>query len=75
MGDEVEKRLHFGQFLRLELGDTWYKASDDSMWRCHFKLKKVSEAADDTDYNNDGDKVDEVWIDNGSDTALDNAGF
>ena len=61
--------------ILLELGATWYRISGDFPWRMHAKFRKADEAIDNQDYNNDGDKVDKVWIDNGSSTASDNNGW
>ncbi len=75
VGDTVELRRHWREFARLEIGGTWYRISDFYFWRQHAKFKKVSEAADNKDHDGDGDKTGQVWIDNGSDHALDNAGW
>jgi hypothetical protein len=74
-GNTFEIRNHFQEFTRLELDSHWYNISDPLLWRIHIKLKKASEAADNTDYNSDGDKTDTLWINDGSDITLDNAGF
>lgn len=64
-GDTVEWRLHFIEFTRLEIGETWYRISDDSddsddsLWRLHFKMKKVADK----------------WTNDGSSKALNNTGF
>jgi len=57
--DTFERRLHFTEFLRVNLGDQWYRASDAELWRSHFKFKR--------DAN--------VWRDDGSTQARDNTGF
>jgi len=75
VGDVFESKWHFGEFARLDIGAKWYRISDYSLWRLHSKLKKVSEVADDQDYNGDGDKIDSVWIDDGSTSEGDNQGF
>ena len=64
LGDVVELRDNFRDFVRLNLGDDpsnakWFRISDYVEWRVHFKLKKVADS----------------WVDDGSDAALDNAGF
>ena len=41
----------------------------------HGKLKKASESADDQDYNGDGDKIDMLWIDDGSVSDATNNGW
>ena len=38
-------------------------------------FKKADETADNQDYNGDGDKVDVLWTNNGSNKALNNNGF
>jgi len=60
-------------FLRLQIEGTWAVISDPCLWRLDLKFRKVSEAADNQDYSQDGDKNDVLWIDNGSDKAKDNA--
>jgi hypothetical protein len=64
LGDVVELRDHFRDFVRLNLGDDssnakWFRISNYVEWRVHFKLKKIADS----------------WVDDGSDAALDNAGF
>jgi len=66
VGDTIEIRKQFGEFLRLEIEGVWTKVSDFIDWRFHAKLRKVSETADHVDYNGDSDMTDELWIDNGS---------
>ncbi|MDD5486485.1 MAG: hypothetical protein PHW65_02900 [Dehalococcoidales bacterium] len=75
VNDTFEIRFHAREFSRLQLVDKWYKISDYLLWKIHWKFKKASEAVDDKDYNEDGDKLDEVWIDNGSFIATDNNDF
>ncbi len=75
VGNTLEIRIHFREFARLELEGAWTRVSGDFPWRFHQKWKKASEAADDQDHNGDGDKMDNVWIDDGSALALDNNGF
>ncbi len=58
-GDTVEWRLQFIEFIRLNIGGTWYRISDDFPWRCHIKMKKVAGK----------------WTNNGSSKALNNDGF
>jgi hypothetical protein len=58
-GDTFELRFHFIEILRVNLDTKWYRASDDFLWRMHFKYKRVSGK----------------WIDNGSSQEFDNAGF
>jgi hypothetical protein len=75
VGDTFQIRYHMREFTRLELDGNWYKASDSYIWRIHIKFEKADENADNQDYNSDGDKDDVLWIDNGSDKALDHVGF
>ena len=75
VGNTLEIRNHFQEFTRLELDGHWYNISDPLLWRIHIKYKKASEAADNSDYNSDGDKTDSLWINDGSDITLDNSGF
>ncbi len=75
VGNTFEIRLQFKEFSRVEFQGNWYRISDDFLWRIQFKFKKASEAADNQDYNGDGDKTDILWINNGTDKALDNNGF
>ncbi len=58
-GDTFEQRNQFREFTRLEIEGTWYRISDFYLWRFHFKFLKSNG----------------VWVDNGSDKALDNLGF
>ncbi len=39
-GDVFEIRTHFLEFLRLNIGDAWFRISDDYPWRVHFKFKR-----------------------------------
>jgi hypothetical protein len=58
-GDTFEVRLHFQEFLRVNLGTAWFRASDPSLWRVHMRFLKAGG----------------VWTNNGSVIATDNAGF
>ena len=58
-GNTFEVRLQFGEFVRLQLGGTWYRVSDIYDWRFHVLMRRVGGH----------------WGDNGSVTALDNAGW
>jgi hypothetical protein len=58
-GDTLEIRFHCREFTRLEINGKWYRISDDFLWRAHFKFIKAMGK----------------WGDNGSDSALDNAGW
>ncbi len=42
VGNLVEYRLQFGEFLRLEIAGNWYRVSDYYDWRFHGKLIKVN---------------------------------
>ncbi|MCI0566739.1 MAG: hypothetical protein L0Z52_00935, partial [Acidobacteria bacterium] len=75
VGDTVEMRWHFGEFLRLELEGVWTRVSDFLDWRLHTKLRKADEAVDNQDYNNDGDTLDQLWIDAGSVSDATNNGW
>lgn len=76
-GDTAETRSHFIEFERLEINGKWHVVSSDSDgdWRYRMKIIKRSEAADNLDYNSDGDKIDHIWIDNGSLSDGTNSGF
>ncbi len=58
-GDTIELRLHFREFTRLEIEGSWYRISDYYLWRIHIKMIKSGG----------------VWINNGSNKALDNNSF
>jgi hypothetical protein len=58
-GDTVEWRLHFQEFVRLEINGKWYVVSDHFPWRVHYLLKRVGGR----------------WQDNGSAPKPDNDGF
>jgi hypothetical protein len=75
IGDTAEARSQFGEFVRAQIGTKWFRVSDFAEWRFHTKLKKVSEAILNQDLNGDGDKVDELWHDNGSVSDATNNGF
>lgn len=75
IGDTVEERIQFTNFVRGQIGSKWYRFSDYQPWRFHPKLKKVSEAADNNDYNGDGDKTDILWINNVSEADTTNNGW
>ena len=75
IGDIVDDRMQFQQFVRGEINGKWYRVSNYSLWRNHTKLKKVDEAVLDQDFNGDGDKTDKLWIDDGSASDSTNTGF
>jgi hypothetical protein len=58
-GDTYEARLHFREFVRLEIGGTWYRISDFYLWKIHFKFLRINGS----------------WENNGSFKALNNDGF
>ena len=58
-GDTFEMRMHFREFLRVNLGTTWYRASDFSLWRLHARFSRVGGA----------------WTNNASTFAQNNTGF
>ena len=57
--NEIELRLHFREFTRLEIEGTWFRISDYYLWRIHLKLRKTNGK----------------WVNNGTTKALDNNGF
>ena len=61
VGDIVEWRLQFRQYVRLLLGDTWYRASEPFFWRFHVKLEKKPEAIFGHDLDGDGLLQSDVW--------------
>lgn len=73
--NQLEFRIHFQHFARLELGGAWHNISDPFPWRFHVLIKKVSELIDGQDYNNDGFATSELWIDNGTHNGTDNSPF
>ena len=75
VGDTVEARYQFAAFSRVQIGGKWYRISDRFPWRFHAKYRKASEQADQQDYNNDGDQLDEIWINNGTLSDETNNGF
>jgi len=58
-GNTFELRYHFREFLRVNLGNAWFRASDVSLWRFHARFRKAGG----------------VWTDNVSVFARDNVGF
>jgi outer membrane protein OmpA-like peptidoglycan-associated protein len=58
-GDTFEVRFHYREFLRVNLGTRWYRASDFSLWRVHFRFLRAGG----------------VWTNNGSTFAQNNTGF
>ncbi len=58
-GNTFEIRFHCKEFTRLQINGTWFRISDDFLWRIHFKFSKAGGR----------------WADNGSAIALDNAGW
>jgi outer membrane protein OmpA-like peptidoglycan-associated protein len=58
-GDTFEMRFQFREFLRVNLGPNWYRASDVSLWRFHPRFRRAGG----------------VWTNNGSTFARDNNGF
>ena len=62
-GDTFEQRNHFKEFVRLEIANKWYRVADPVAWKVHIKFKKQS---------NSGTLM---WMNDGSDQAMDNAGF
>jgi outer membrane protein OmpA-like peptidoglycan-associated protein len=58
-GDSFEMRLHFREFMRVNLNNRWFRCSDFSLWRMHARFLRVAGA----------------WTNNASTFAQDNAGF
>lgn len=73
--EAMEFRVHFGEFLRLDIEGTWQRISGFREWRLHGKIKKADEAVDNQDYDGDGDQTDELWINDGSVTDTTNNGW
>lgn len=57
-GDVIEEDLNFREFVRLNVGSTWYRISPYYAWRADFKFKKAVNGS--------------VWQDNGSSVTLGN---
>jgi hypothetical protein len=58
-GDTFEIRLHFFEFVRLELARAWWVISHLFPWRVHMRARKAAGH----------------WVDDGTTAASDNAGF
>jgi outer membrane protein OmpA-like peptidoglycan-associated protein len=58
-GDTFEMRIQFREFLRVNLGPAWYRASDFSLWRFHPRFRRTAAG----------------WTNDNSTFAQDNAGF
>ena len=41
-GNTFELRLHFREFLRVNLDTKWYRASDFSLWRFHIRFRRAA---------------------------------
>jgi hypothetical protein len=41
-GDTYRRRVHFREFVRVQLGNTWYRCSDFGLWRWHMFAKRLS---------------------------------
>ncbi len=65
MGDVFVARIHFQEFVRLDLGGAWRQTSDDHPWKLHYRIRKFVIPA--VGLNR--------WFNAGSFGALDNAGF
>jgi hypothetical protein len=56
-GDTIERRLHFREFSRIELGGQWVRVSDFFPWRFHIKFRHTATRWQDdhsvTEANND----------------------
>jgi len=79
LGNTCEFRVHFREFVRLQLGDRWYRISDWYPWRIHLRFNKQNESEStwQKDFNGDGDTQDTlpVWRNNASFFAADNEDF
>jgi len=58
-GDTFERRLHFFEFVRLEINRTWWVVSRMIPWRVHQRYRKAAGR----------------WVNDGTDAQPDNAGF
>lgn len=58
-GEKFEIRFHFGEFVRLLIGNKWYRCSDWLDWRIHFKIKRQNGS----------------WVDDASVMAVNNIGY
>jgi hypothetical protein len=58
-GNTFERRLHFLEFVRLEIARTWWVVSRMFPWRVHERARKVAGR----------------WVDDGTTSAADNSGF
>lgn len=58
-GDTFEDHAQFLEFVRLEINKRWWVISAHFPWRVHMKVQKAGGR----------------WVNNGTDTAADNAGF
>ncbi len=58
-GDTFEVRMHFLEFVRLELDHAWWVPSHMSPWRVHLRIRRDAGR----------------WVDDGTDAAADNSGF
>jgi hypothetical protein len=78
-GDTFEVHVHMRSFARLLLGNKWYRISDWTLWRVHFKFKKKLEYEANLlrDFNGDGDQNDccPVWRNNGTFISMGNEDF
>jgi len=63
LGDTCEFRFHFREFVRLQLGNRWYRISDWFLWKAHFRFVKQNQNSV------------PVWLDDGSFIGTDNEGF
>jgi hypothetical protein len=73
--DTVSTRIDMQEFARVELDGHWYIASDPYLWSLQIHLLKASEFTDGKDYDGDGVKSGEDWIDHGTETFANNDGF
>jgi hypothetical protein len=63
VGDIVETRSEFREFVRAQIGSKWYRVSDYHPWRFRLRVRKVNESQLGQDINQDGDTGDILWMD------------
>jgi hypothetical protein len=61
-GQTLEMLLNYKVFARLELNGAWHPISDFKLEGIKLKYVVGDEFKDRTDYNQDGDKLDMVWL-------------
>lgn len=61
LGETAEFRSQFREFVRLNIGERWYKVSDYAYARYHAKFKKISEVQEGKDVDGDGQISHVLW--------------